>query len=62
MSINYALAGPGAATFPHNIQECKRAVRWLRKNAARLQLDSERIDAIGGSAGGHLTALLAVSG
>ncbi|MDD4267813.1 MAG: DUF1080 domain-containing protein [Pirellulaceae bacterium] len=62
MSINYALAGPGAATFPQNIQECKRAVRWLRKNAARLQLDSERIGAIGGSAGGHLTALLAVSG
>ncbi len=62
MSINYALAKPGSPTFPQNIQDCKRAVRWLRKNAARFQLDAEHIGAIGGSAGGHLTALLAVSG
>jgi acetyl esterase/lipase len=62
MSINYALARAGSPTFPQNIQDCKRAVRWLRKNAARLQLDAEHIGAIGGSAGGHLTALLAVSG
>lgn len=62
LSINYALAKPGSPTFPQNIQDCKRAVRWLRKNADRLQLDADQIGAIGGSAGGHLTALLAVSG
>ncbi len=62
MSINYALAKRGMPTFPRNIQDCKRAVRWLRKNAARFQLDAAHIGAIGGSAGGHLTALLAVSG
>ena len=62
MSINYALAKGGAHTFPQNIQECKRAVRWLRKNAEKFQLDVDHIGAIGGSAGGHLTALLAVSG
>ncbi|MDZ7615797.1 MAG: family 16 glycoside hydrolase [Patescibacteria group bacterium] len=62
MSINYALAKAGSPTFPQNIQECKRAVRWLRKNADRFQLDADHIGAIGGSAGGHLTALLAVSG
>ncbi|MDY0166468.1 MAG: DUF1080 domain-containing protein [Thermoguttaceae bacterium] len=62
MSINYALAKSGSPTFPQNIQECKRAVRWLRKNADRFQLDADHIGAIGGSAGGHLTALLAVSG
>ena len=62
MSINYALAKAGSPTFPQNIQECKRAVRWLRKNAARFQLDVDHVGAIGGSAGGHLTALLAVSG
>ena len=62
MSINYALAKTGSPTVPQNIQDCKRAVRWLRKNAARFQLDAEHIGAIGGSAGGHLTALLAVSG
>lgn len=62
MSINYALAKTGSPTFPQNIQDCKRAVRWLRKNAARFQLDTEHVGAIGGSAGGHLTALLAVTG
>jgi acetyl esterase/lipase len=62
MSINYALAKAGSPTFPRNIQDCKRAVRWLRKHADRFQLDKEHIGAIGGSAGGHLTALLAVSG
>jgi acetyl esterase/lipase len=62
LSINYALATPANPTFPQNIQDCKRAVRWLRKNAERLHLDSAHIGAIGGSAGGHLTALLAVTG
>lgn len=62
MSINYALAKTGSPTFPMNIQDCKRAVRWLRKNADRFQLDTDHVGAIGGSAGGHLTALLAVSG
>ena len=62
MSINYQLAKPGMPTFPANIQEAKRAVRWLRRNADRLQVDAAHIGAIGGSAGGHLTALLAVSG
>jgi acetyl esterase/lipase len=62
MSINYQLAKPGRPTFPGNVQDVKRAVRWLRKNADRLQLDAGSIGAIGGSAGGHLTALLAVSG
>ena len=62
MSINYQLAKPGLPTFPANIQEGKRAVRWLRKNAKQYQIDAAHIGAIGGSAGGHLTALLAVSG
>ena len=62
MSVNYQLAKSGAPTFPANIQEVKRAVRWLRKNAKQYQIDASHIGAIGGSAGGHLTALLAVSG
>jgi acetyl esterase/lipase len=62
MSVNYRLASKGVAAFPQNIQDCKRAVRWLRKHAEQYQLDADRIGAIGGSAGGHLTALLALSG
>jgi len=49
MSINYALAKTGSPTFPQNIQDCKRAVRWLRNNAARFPLDVDHVGAIGGS-------------
>jgi len=65
LSINYVLASAnkdGKATWPQNLHDCKTAVRWLRKNAGRLQVDPERIGVIGGSAGGHLAAMLAVTG
>lgn len=35
-------------------QDAKTAVRWVRKNAAQLGIDPDRIMAGGGSAGGHL--------
>lgn len=64
MSINYVLAKDGGTepTWPQNLHDCKNAVRWLRANAERLHVDPERIGAIGGSAGGHLAAMLAVAG
>jgi len=62
MSIDYVLAKNGKATWPQNLHDCKTAVRWLRKNAERLQIDPDRIGVIGGSAGGHLAAMVAVTG
>jgi acetyl esterase/lipase len=62
MSINYALATSNRVTWPQNLYDCKTAVRWLRKNADQLQLDPGRIGVIGGSAGGQLAAMLAVTG
>lgn len=66
LSINYVLASTnkntGRATWPLNLHDCMTAVRWLRKHAERLQVDPERIGVIGGSAGGHLAAMLAVLG
>jgi len=61
MSINYVLCTHGNVTWPQNLYDCKTAVRWLRKNAERLQIDPEHIGVIGGSAGGHLAALVAVT-
>ena len=61
LSINYALSTNGKVTWPQNVFDCKTAVRWLRKNAERLQLDADHIGVIGGSAGGHLAAFLAVT-
>ncbi|MBA3707238.1 MAG: alpha/beta hydrolase [Planctomycetes bacterium] len=50
------------ARFPAQIQDLKCAVRFLRANAVELGIDPQRIGAWGYSAGGHLVALLGVSG
>jgi acetyl esterase len=42
------------------VADAKSAIRWVRKNAARLGVDPNRIVAAGGSAGGHLAGCLAV--
>ena len=47
--------------FPAQLHDVKCAVRWLRANAARCQVDPERIGVMGGSAGGHLALLLALT-
>ncbi len=64
MSIDYLLADknhPGP-TWPQNLYDCKTAVRWLRKNAERLHIDPAHIGVIGGSAGGHLAAMVGLCG
>jgi acetyl esterase/lipase len=38
------------------VADAKSAVRWIRKHAALLGVDPDRIVAAGGSAGGHLAA------
>jgi acetyl esterase/lipase len=60
-SINYVLATENHPTWPQNLYDCKTAVRWLRKNAQRLNLDPAHIGVIGGSAGGHLAAMVAMT-
>lgn len=47
--------------FPAPVMDCKAAVRWVRANAAKHGIDPDRIGAIGGSAGGHLVAMLGTS-
>ena len=59
-TISYRLSGE--AKFPAQIHDCKAAVRFLRAHAVEYGIDADHIGAIGLSAGGHLTALLATSG
>jgi acetyl esterase/lipase len=44
--------------FPAQIEDCKAAVRWMRANADKYNIDPKRIGAVGFSAGGHLSCLL----
>ena len=41
------------------VSDAKSAIRWVRENASELGIDSNRIAAGGGSAGGHLAAACA---
>lgn len=60
-SINYRLVRENGPHFPAPIADCKDAIRWLRKNAADLQLNPDRIGLWGSSAGAHLAMLVAYS-
>jgi acetyl esterase/lipase len=58
-SIEYRLGAQGG--FPQNIEDCRNAIRFIRKNAARFNIDPQRIDVTGGSAGGHLSLMVAMA-
>ncbi|MFK5922974.1 MAG: alpha/beta hydrolase [Verrucomicrobiota bacterium] len=55
-SINYRLLD--VAQWPSQINDCYASVRWLRSQADRYHLDAGHIGVWGGSAGGHLVALM----
>jgi acetyl esterase/lipase len=59
-SVGYRLSDE--ALFPAQIEDCKSAVRWLRANADKYNLDADHIGAWGSSAGGHLVALMGTTG
>ncbi|MBV6498665.1 MAG: hypothetical protein CJBNEKGG_00893 [Prosthecobacter sp.] len=50
------------AVFPAQIQDCQAAIRWLRAHASQYHFDTSHVGVIGGSAGGHLSALVGTSG
>lgn len=50
------------AVFPAQIQDCQAAIRWLRANSQKYSIDPERVGVIGASAGGHLSALVGMTG
>lgn len=60
VSVSYRLAP--RARFPAQIHDAKAAVRFLRSHAKDLNIDPDRIAALGFSAGGHLAALLGTTG
>jgi acetyl esterase/lipase len=59
VAINYRLSP--RATWPSHIIDCKRAVGWVREHIAEYGGDPGFIAVSGGSAGGHLSALLALT-
>lgn len=56
-SVNYMM--DAGKRWPTNLYDCKNAVRFLRVNAEKYQVDADHIGVIGGSAGGHLALMVA---
>jgi len=59
VASNYRLSP--AATFPDHLVDVKRAIAWIRANIAEYGGDPDRICITGGSAGGHLSSLAALT-
>ena len=59
VSANYRLSPH--ATFPDHLIDVKKALAWVRENGARYGADPDFIVVTGGSAGGHLATLLALT-
>jgi acetyl esterase/lipase len=58
-NANYRLS-PGA-TWPDPLVDLKHAVAWIREHADEYDVDPDFIAVTGGSAGGHLAAMMALT-
>ena len=56
VAINYRLSPK--ATWPEHLIDCKRALAWVREHIAEYGGDPDLICVTGGSAGGHLAAMV----
>ena len=59
-SINYRLSSRPNGTWPAQIEDVQKAVKYIRANAARFRIDPDRIASLGMSAGGHLATMVAL--
>jgi acetyl esterase/lipase len=59
-AIEYRLGKPGV--YPAAVYDAKAAIQFVRAKAADFGIDPDRIGLMGDSAGGHLSALLALAG
>lgn len=55
--LRYRLCSAGY-THPNQLQDARRAVRWVRAHADRYGINPARVGMVGFSAGGHLTAMV----
>jgi acetyl esterase/lipase len=58
-NVNYRLSP--AVAFPTHLVDLKRGLAWIREHADEYGIDPDFICVTGGSAGGHLTALMGLT-
>ena len=59
-SINYRVSSRPNASWPAQIEDVQKALRYIRANATRFRIDPDRIASLGMSAGGHLATMVAL--
>lgn len=59
-SVDYRTSN--TAAMPGPLEDVKAAIRWLRAHAAEFAIDPTRVAVMGESAGGHLAAMVGLTG
>ena len=59
VTINYRLSP--SVGFPTHLEDCKRALAWVKTEGRQYGINPEFVAVTGGSAGGHLASLLATT-
>jgi acetyl esterase/lipase len=57
-SINYRLAHDGHNTWPAQLDDAQRAVRWIRAHAQQYNIDPDHVGAFGHSSGAQMASML----
>ncbi|MFB9056123.1 GDSL-type esterase/lipase family protein [Mariniflexile ostreae] len=60
ISVEYRVKSIHGTSPFESVEDAKSAIRWVRENAKKLNIDSNKIIASGGSAGGHLAITTAL--
>jgi acetyl esterase/lipase len=60
VACNYRLSP--SVGFPTHLIDCKSALCWIREHGGEYGMDTDFVAVTGGSAGGHLTALMGLTG
>jgi acetyl esterase/lipase len=56
-AVNVEYRQAGVALAPAAVEDCRCALRWIARNAAKYKFDASKIIVTGGSAGGHLALM-----
>jgi acetyl esterase/lipase len=59
VAANYRLSP--SVGFPVHLEDCKRALCWIRSKGSEYGMDTRFVAVTGGSAGGHLAALMGLT-
>jgi acetyl esterase/lipase len=61
-AVSYRLSKPGKKSYPDAVHDVRAAVQFVKGESEKLKLDPARVALMGDSAGGHLSALVALAG